>query len=190
MEQLDLADYRLQVAELYRAARLSTDPERAWAGWRTARDELLRTHPQTPVAPEDRAAFTGMPFFPYDPAWRLELEVTPVEGGRVVEGWQPVGRVDVAGQAVTLFWLTTYGGGLFLPFRDATNGTDTYGGGRYALDTVKGADLGRTSAGRLVVDLNFAYHPSCAHDPRWVCPLAPPENVLGLAVEAGEKLPA
>lgn len=184
-----MADYRVRVAALYAAARSAADPEAAWRRWRADRDELLRTSPQTPVAPADRAGFVGMPFFPYDPAWRLELEVRPCRG-RAVDGWAPVGTVTIAGQDVTLFWLTTYGGGLFLPFRDATNGQETYGGGRYALDTVKGADLGRTPDGRLVVDLNFAYHPSCAHDPRWTCPLAPPENALAVPVTAGEKLPA
>jgi uncharacterized protein (DUF1684 family) len=61
----------------------------------------------------------------------------------------------------------------------------TYGGGRYLLDTVKGADLGG-SDGRLVVDLNFLYAPSCAHDEAWACPLAPPGNRLEVAVTAGE----
>ena len=129
-----------------------------------------------------------MPFYPSDPAWRFEVEVRPTTG-RAIDGWEPVGTVEIAGHELTLLWLTTYGGGLFLPFRDATNGADTYGGGRYALDTVKGADLGRTGDGRLVVDLNFAYHPSCASDPRWTCPLAPPSNTLTVPVTAGEKLP-
>ena len=80
-----------------------------------------------------------------------------------------------------------YGGGLFLPFRDATSGEQTYGGGRYLLDGAKSADLGGTD-GRLVLDFNFAYHPSCVHDPRWSCPLAPPANTLPFAVEAGERL--
>ena len=74
---------------------------------------------------------------------------------------------------------------MFLPFRDATSGNTTYGGGRYLLDTAKGADLG--SAGdALVLDFNFAYHPSCVYDPKWVCPLAPLANRLAVAVEAGE----
>ena len=66
---------------------------------------------------------------------------------------------------------------------------ETYGGGRYLLDTVKGADLGSV-AGRLVVDLNFAYNPSCAYDEAWACPLAPPGNVIDAEVLAGELIPA
>jgi uncharacterized protein (DUF1684 family) len=90
---------------------------------------------------------------------------------------------------LTLLWLEGYGGGLFLPFRDATCGVETYGGGRYLLDQVKGADLGVRAEGDLVLDFNFAYHPSCAHDPRWTCPLAPPGNVIAQPVRAGEMLP-
>ena len=86
-----------------------------------------------------------------------------------------------------LYWLEGYGGGLFVPFADATSGDETYGAGRYVLDTVKGADLG-TEDGRLVLDLNFAYQPSCSYDPRWTCPLAPPANRLAVPVRAGERL--
>ncbi len=98
------------------------------------------------------------------------------------------GLVQRLGSELTLFWIDGYGGGLFLPFRDATCGGETYGGGRYLLDTIKGADLGRGEDGRLILDFNFAYHPSCAHAPDWICPLAPPENVLPNAVPAGERL--
>src|SRR3954452_3807687 len=92
-----------------------------------------------------------------------------------------VGRLDV-------WWLAGYGGGVFLPLRDGSAGRTTYGGGRYLLDTVKGADLGGDDA-RLVVDLNFAYHPSCTYDPRWSCPLAPEGNRVPTPVAAGEQLP-
>jgi uncharacterized protein (DUF1684 family) len=86
-----------------------------------------------------------------------------------------------------LYWLDAYGGGLFVPFRDATSGDESYGAGRYVLDTIKGADLGARH-GRLVLDLNFAYQPSCSYDPRWTCPLAPPANRLDVAVRAGERV--
>lgn len=95
-------------------------------------------------------------------------------------------------EAITLdlYWLDAYGGGLFVPFADATSGNESYGAGRYVLDTIKGADLGTTTDGRLVLDLNFAYQPSCSYDARWTCPLAPPANRLGVAVRAGERLGA
>ena len=105
----------------------------------------------------------------------------------------PVGRVRLplpgGDRTLTVSWLAGYADGLFLPFRDVTNGVETYGAGRYVLDTAKSADLGGDPARRtLVVDLNFAYHPSCAFDPRWACPLAPPENRLDIRIEAGERL--
>ena len=97
-------------------------------------------------------------------------------------------------QTLELYWLEGYGGGLFLPFRDGTSGKATYGAGRYLLDTVKGADLGGdldpvTGRGTLVADLNFAYNPSCAYDPAWMCPLAPPGNTVAEPVAAGELYP-
>ena len=89
-------------------------------------------------------------------------------------------------RSLDLYWLDGYGGGVFLSFADATSGKETYGACRYLLDTVKGADLGEHD-GRLVLDFNFAYNPSCAYDPRWVCPLAPPGNRLAVPIRAGER---
>ncbi len=88
---------------------------------------------------------------------------------------------------LAVWWLEQYGGGLFLPIRDATAGRTSYGGGRYLLDTVKGADLGGSDTD-LVVDLNFAFHPSCRYDPQWVCPLAPHESTIPASIEAGERM--
>ena len=92
----------------------------------------------------------------------------------------PIGTLDV-------WWLGSYGGGVWLPLRDPH--PETYGGGRYLLDTVKGADLGGSRPARLVIDLNFAYNPSCAYDAAWACPLAPEGNRTELAVPVGELLP-
>jgi uncharacterized protein (DUF1684 family) len=93
------------------------------------------------------------------------------------------------GGELTMYWIGGYGGGLFLPFRDGTTGAETYGGGRYLLDTIKGADLGCTSDGRAILDFNFAYYPSCAYSDLWICPLAPAENLLPSAIRGGEGLP-
>ena len=88
-----------------------------------------------------------------------------------------------------LYWMEGYAGGVFLPFRDATNGAETYGAGRYLLDAAKSADLGGDrAAGTLILDFNFAFQPSCAFDPKWACPLAPPSNRLDLPIRAGERL--
>jgi uncharacterized protein (DUF1684 family) len=118
--------------------------------------------------------------------------VLPISTGGE-EAFTRIGRVEVpfneGARTLGLYWMAGYAGGLFLPFRDATNGGETYGAGRYLLDTAKSADLGPGAAARtLVVDFNFAFHPSCAFDPRWSCPLAPPENGLDIRIEAGERL--
>ena len=104
-----------------------------------------------------------------------------------------IGFVDVpfpAGRRrLGLFWMEGYAGGLFLPFRDLTSGTETYGAGRYLLDSVKGSDQGVDGDGRVILDFNLAYNPSCSYDPKWVCPLAPPGNRLVMEVRAGERYP-
>ena len=195
---LTLLDWRRRMGAIYAEVRRTPDPEAAHALWRAGRDELFARHPDSPLLPEARPTFRGLPYAPYDPALRFEVPLEPAEPerrevptasdgvvpferiGRVVLG--ELGRVDV-------WWLDSYGGGVFLPLRDGSAGTGTYGGGRYVLDTVKGADLGGRP-GRLVVDLNYAYHPSCAYDPRWSCPLAPEGNRVAAPVAAGEQLPA
>lgn len=196
---LDLLDWKRRVFDLYREIRADADPEGACARWRAVRDELFRTHPQSPLAPEARESFGGLAYFAYDPAWRVYAEVEPADSAPAVLGGSdgsPFGAARVAtasftharsAYSVSLYWLDGYAGGLILPFRDGTSGRETYGAGRYLLDTVKGADLGARD-GRLVLDFNFAYHPSCVYDPRWSCPLAPPANRLAAPVRAGERL--
>jgi uncharacterized protein (DUF1684 family) len=188
---LDVLDWRRQVAALYREVRAEADPATAHAWWREGRQRLTSEHPASP----NRAA--RLRHAPYDPAWRFDVAVDPiVEPARIeiptgtdgIVPFERIGRVDL-GTAGTLdvWWLGSYGGGVWVPVRDRN--PDTYGGGRYLLDTVKGADLGG-AAGRLVIDLNFAYNPSCAYDEAWACPLAPPGNVLDVEVGAGELIPA
>ncbi len=194
---LELADYRRRVAALYAEVR-SRDPLGGWQRWCEGRDELFADHPQSPWPPGERDARRIL-VFDHDPGWRMEVEVVPsttaepigLEHSAAGVTWaRPMGDVriehpDAAG-TLTVYWLEQYGGGLFLPFRDETSGATTYGGGRYLLDGAKSADLGG-SGSTLVLDFNFAYHPSCFHDPAWSCPLAPPDNRLPFAVEAGER---
>jgi uncharacterized protein (DUF1684 family) len=199
--KLDLLDWRRRVAEMYAAVRAQADPAIGHQVWQARRDVLLRTHPQSPLKPADPMRDSGVPVWPYDPALRWELALEPVEEAplRLVDSandgeirMRLVGRVtlpDPVGGTLDAWWLEQYGGGLFVPLKDGTAGRTTYGAGRYLLDTAKGADLGG-SEGRIVVDLNFAYHPSCRYDDKWQCPLAPPGNTIGFAVEAGERLSA
>jgi uncharacterized protein (DUF1684 family) len=198
LPELDLADFRRRVNALYARVRAEPDPARAFADWVAERDELFARHPQSALPPERRAGFGGLSYFPFDPAGRVLAEVAPAErrhyevpssdGATMAFERVGVARFALGGEecALELYWLTAYGGGLFVPFADATAGAETYGAGRYLLDTVKGADLG-TDGGRLVLDFNLAYNPSCSYDPRWSCPLAPPPNRLAIPVRMGER---
>jgi uncharacterized protein len=116
----------------------------------------------------------------------------PVSAGGTM-AMRRIGHVEIpfpgGPRRLGVFWMSGYAGGVFIPFRDATNGSETYGAGRYLLDAAKSADLGGDPArGTLVLDFNFAFHPSCAFDPKWACPLAPPENRLDIPIRAGERL--
>jgi len=196
-DYVTLLDWRRQVADLYSGvrAKLPSDRPAAHALWRTARDDLFRSHPQSPLPPSERAGFRGLPYFDYDPrfAKRGKIRALPEERydvGTSTGGVIPFvrfGAVDLDVGSLEVFWLDAYSGGVFLPFRDGTAGKTTYGGGRYLLDTAKSADLGAIGD-ELVLDFNFAYHPSCRYDPKWVCPLAPLGNRLQVAIEAGERM--
>jgi uncharacterized protein len=201
-EYLDLADWRRRVAAMYGTLRSdpSPEPERL-AAFREARDRLFVEHPSSPVPAIDRASFPGVPYWPHDPALRLtaavepDPEAPPLDLPRSGEGasfpYSRIGWVSfVVGGAdcrLGVYWLNDYAGGIFIPFRDATSGGESYGAGRYLWDSAKGADLG-SSGDELVLDFNYAYHPSCVWDPRWSCPLAPPENRLSVPIRAGERL--
>jgi uncharacterized protein (DUF1684 family) len=196
---LELADYRRRVASLYSRIRERGAGAQAHQSFRELRDEIFATHPQSPLSAAQREAFAGLDYYPYDPRLRFTprmdanvphelLSVTLRDDGDAV--LERVGRVRIGLQgrefSLSLFWLRGYGGGLFLPFRDGSNGSETYGGGRYLLDTVKGADLGQDE-GRIILDFNYSYNPSCAYSATWDCPLAPPENWLDVPIRAGEK---
>jgi hypothetical protein len=194
---ITLLDWRRHVADLYSGvrAKLLTDAGAAHALWRSTRDELFRAHPQSPIPPEERSQFRGLPYYGYDPRFAKRARIRPLTEERYDVGTSTggvipfvrFGAVDLDFGSLEVFWLDAYSGGVFIPFRDATAGKTTYGGGRYLLDTAKSADLGAVGD-ELVLDFNFAYHPSCRYDPKWVCPLAPLGNRLGVAIEAGERM--
>ena len=199
-----LAHWRRTVAELYAEVRATAqgDPAGAARRFRVARDRLFREHVQSPIAEEARAGWRGFAWYDYDPSWRVdgdfetsgartEFAVELAADGLLRCARAGQVRFAVRGHAATLalYWIEGYGGGLWLPFLDATSGSETYGGGRYLYDTIKGADLGGDGE-RIVLDFNFAYNPSCAYDARWSCPLAPAENRLPFAVTAGERITA
>lgn len=189
---LSLLDWRRTVAASYADVRAAADPEAAWQRWITVRDGLFAHHPDTPI--ENVAQFAGLHYAPYDaslcfvapviaaPPARLDMKTSDgvVPLTRIGAAQLPFGSLDV-------WWVSLYGGGVFVPFADATNGQSTYGGGRYLIDTIKGADLGGDlTTGTLRLDFNFAYHPSCYYNSRWSCPLAPAGNRLPVRIDAGE----
>jgi uncharacterized protein (DUF1684 family) len=216
MTALEVADWRRRIFSVYKAVRESTDMYSAHDLWRRERDDLFARHPSSPLLSEDVADFTGLPTRPYDANWRFEVELQstaglpdePEDGPKRMDvptgtdgvvPFERIGVVSVPGVGTLDVWrLVSYGGGIFIPVKDALAGKPggTYGGGRYLVDTVKGADLGvgsgsasasGDSLGTLVLDFNFAYNPSCAYDPAWACPLAQPGNTVAVEIPVGER---
>lgn len=195
---LDLVDWRRRVGDLYRIG----GPD-ALTKFREGRDHLFKTHPQSPIEPEERAYFGGLHYFPHDPSFRVEARMEPGDGSELLidtGGEDGAVRYRRAGHLVfrlagepcklTVLRLVQYAGGLFVPFKDTTAVKQTYGAGRYLFDTAKNTDglVLETATGSpdVVIDFNYAYNASCAYSPRWACPLAPPENFLRVPVTAGE----
>lgn len=206
-EYLDLYDYRGNVAEMYRMRRQATlageDAATVLQRFREAREKLFASHPQSALDEEQKRNFQELHYFPYNPTMCIVADIdTDVEQKRLTVVMNAeesmtmttVGRLhfNIEGQevALSLYWLNIYGGGLFLPFRDTTSPAMSYGGGRYLFDTIKGSDFlpapGALGKDRILLDFNYAYNPSCAYNDRWVCPLAPVENRLNVAIRAGE----
>ncbi len=207
---LDLYDWRERVAALYRvqmaATRAGEDATTVLLRFRAQKDALFAAHPQSPLGTARRRAFTGLPYFPPNPALRIEATLTPLppvaaepaQGTPLRPAAQLRFPLEGAERVLVVYWVDVYGGGLFLPFRDTTCGPESYGGGRYLFDTVKGSDFLRLpdgdageglgyAGGRVLLDFNYAYNPSCAYDARWICPLAPPANRLPVPIRAGER---
>ena len=204
---LDLYDYRRRVAAMYReraeALQSGEDAALVLQRFRVARNALFATHPQSALDEEQRKQFEGLRYFPYNQALSVTASVeTTIEPALLTVAMNAeesmtmtkVARLHftVEGQEVglSLYWLNIYGGGLFLPFRDTTSPAESYGGGRYLFDTIKGSDFlpvpGFSEKERIVLDFNYAYNPSCAYNYKWVCPLAPLENRLHVPIRAGE----
>lgn len=191
-------------AERREAFQAGENAELIWRRYRLQREALFRDHPQSALDEKQRQEFRGLYYFPYRadlcvPA-RIETGIEAVSLPIPMNADQQMSMTAVArlhftiqGQvgSLVLYWLDIYGGGLFLPFRDTTCPLESYGGGRYLCDTIKGSDLlplpGADPRKTLLLDFNYAYNPSCAYSDRWVCPLAPSENRLPVAVSAGEK---
>ena len=206
VDYLDLYDYRVGVAAFYqqrdKAFLEGEDAAHVLQRFRQKRDRLFAEHPQSALDEEQKRVFRGLAYFPYQAEFRVvatfETEQVPQRQQVVMNAGEQMTMVTVGslhfmieGQAVklSLYWLEIYGGGLFLPFHDRSCPAESYGGGRYLFDTIKGSDPvpGGERGKQMILDFNYAYNPSCAYNSRWVCPLAPPENRLTVAIRAGEQ---
>jgi len=172
---------------------------------RAAKDAAFRTESNSPIPANKRNVLLPLNYYPPDPSYRVPAVLKPDPENIIMQVPTSTGQIRREQKYGTLEFLlkgrtlkltafveegSVNADRLFVPFRDATNGTETYGAGRYLLDAAKSADLGGDlAAGTLVLDFNFAFQPSCAFDPKWACPLAPPANRLDLEVRAGERLP-
>ena len=176
------------------------DYAEAVEAFRAEKDAFFRHDPHSPIPAVEREAFAGLSYFPVDPDLAFDDRVLEPYTGNEPSDFQistSDGRLRLAHRAGVLSFeldgvrlsLTAYtfdddeGGDLFVPFLDATSGPETYGAGRYL-------DLEPEEDGTYTLDFNLAYHPSCAYDPRFSCPLTPAENRLPVRIEAGERLPA
>jgi len=159
----------------------------ALLAWRAARDEEFRTSYASPILEEHMGSFHHLRYFEPDAALAVSGPFTPAEGKHditsstgSVSGYDLAGRVTltVNGETRTLVVLAA-GDEMFIPFRDATCGTDSYGGGRYA-------PVKLTTPGRAGVDFNRAINPYCAYDQDFSCPLPPADNRFTVPIRAGE----
>lgn len=172
--------------------------EQEVAALRAEKDAAFKAGTDSPIPAAARETFTGLNYFDIDPSFRVAAALAESEmSTRVIEMDTTDGtrqRMRVIGtleftlggerRALTAYVPETARDTrrLFVPFRDATNRAETYGGGRYL-------DLERSSIGIYDLDFNRAYNPFCVYDTQYVCPLPPPENTLDIPVRAGEKMP-
>lgn len=158
---------------------------------REERDRFLREHYASPLPAEDQAAFPGLDYFPTDEAWRITASFDPSPPSKIDipstsgmnSGYTAVGTVKltIADVSYDLIVLDDGDGGVFIPFRDGTSGTETYTGGRYV-------NLALDEHGDATIDFNSAANPWCVYDEEFVCPLPPQGNWIAERIEAGEKM--
>ncbi|GLB50612.1 DUF1684 domain-containing protein [Neptunitalea lumnitzerae] len=153
----------------------------------------------SPLTEEDRKTFKGLDFFPIDTLFRVtaRFEETPFEPSfrmkTTTDRAPEYKRYGIASftlkgkeyrlnvyQSQELMLVEGYEDYLFIPFLDATSGTETYGGGRYLDATIPDGTT-------MVLDFNKAYNPYCAYNKRYSCPLVPKENTLDVSIKAGVK---
>ncbi|GAC1457203.1 MAG: DUF1684 domain-containing protein [Candidatus Limnocylindrales bacterium] len=158
---------------------------------RAAKDQLFGHGHESPLTSEQRASYTGLRYFAPDPAYRFLVRLEPTPGATTQEIQLSDGATrdmdaagalafTVEGQEHRLIAYQSEAGGLFIPFRDATSGNETYGAGRYV-------EAHPDGHGTFLLDFNAAYNPYCAYNDAWSCPLPPRENWLSVPIKAGEQ---
>ena len=165
----------------------------ALAQYREERDRFMQFNQESPLPEKAKADFTGLNYFDADSSYRIKASIKPIENPKTItlsmtagapEQYKEVGYANFSrnNQIVNLLVMRSMEtGDLFLPFFDQTNGTITYGGGRYL-------DPEMLSGNNILLDFNYAYNPFCAFAESYACPIPPLQNKIPFAVEAGEKM--
>jgi uncharacterized protein (DUF1684 family) len=173
---------------------------------RQEKDEYFGSEPDSPIPPEERSDFAGLKYYPANLAYRVQAQIVPFDNPETVQMATTTGHIrqqlrygelhfKVNGQDLRLTGYLDphyaehhhghqHGVELFIPFRDATSGKESYGAGRYLEVQVEENEDGAQVA---TLDFNLAYSPYCAYNEAYSCPLPPAENVLHAPIEAGEK---
>jgi uncharacterized protein (DUF1684 family) len=176
-----------------RLSEWKADLERA----RESKDAFFAEHWQSPIHPQDRSRFKGLQYYPPDPSYRFELELQEHPEKQVVRMAYTKGneqdflqwgefrfKIGEKEQALQAYKSSSEEGTLFVPFKDATSGRETYGAGRYIdLDP----DRDWSPDGKWILDFNQAYNPWCVYSEAYTCPFVPGENWLEVPILAGEK---
>lgn len=157
---------------------------------RTERNLFFKEHYASPMPDEDQAVFTGLDYFPVEPGWQISATIHPTDPHKMDvpstsgmdSAYTTIGsaEVTVGDSAYDLVMLDDGDGGVFIPFRDGTCGSESYAGGRYVA-------VSTDEQGRSFLDFNTAYNPWCVYDEDFVCPLPPPTNWIEEPIPAGEK---
>ena len=203
---LSLIDWRREIFEIYSDIRTESDGKMAWEKWRVKREELFKHHPESPTfnIKSIPGSYAQPILYPYNPNFCLSSKFKFLESSEILElitddnsitRIQPfletTNLFEKLNIELTIFKILGYGGGLFLPFFDKgcfSNG-ENYEGGRYLIDTIKGADLGECKKNELRLDFNFSYNPSCSYNSKWTCPIIKNYNNIPILIDAGEKKP-
>ena len=206
MSLLSLINWRREIFSIYDEVRSEEDGIVAWNKWKDKRENLFKFHPESPTFdPKKQSGFNDVPvLYSYNQKFSLFSKFELISNSDIIQlntDENSITRLkpfikttnlkDFLGIELTIFKIEGYGGGLFLPFTDigCKSGGAHYEGGRYLIDTVKGADLGELKTDELRLDFNFSYNPSCSYNSKWTCPILKNFNRISILVDAGEKKP-